>query len=120
MGTIREIPTPADKGFTEAFDCFKYIVNKLRSNIPTYQRFNLKPLLHKALPVLCTMSWAIYHPINKGLYLYIVYWLIYTNQGIKEHLNVTKNHRRLSPIKATAKLVKQQKLLYEAFAECKD
>ena len=56
MGTIREIPTPADKGFTEAFDCFKYIVNKLRSNIPTYQRFNLKPLLHKALPVLCTMS----------------------------------------------------------------
>ena len=67
------IPDPCDKELAEAFDRFECFVNKLRNNLPTYRRFNLKPLLRKAMSALRTMSFAIGHPRDKGLAPYMAY-----------------------------------------------
>ena len=53
--SLGEVPNPVDKELVRAFDRFKCLVNKLRNNLPTYRRFNLKPLLCKAMSALCTM-----------------------------------------------------------------
>ena len=65
--------TPCDKEVAAAFDRFELLVNKLRYNLPTYRRFNLKPLLRKAMSALCTLSCAICHPTDKGLGPYVAY-----------------------------------------------
>ena len=57
--------TPVDNELAAAFDRFEVLVNKLRSNLPTYRRFNLKPLLRKAMSALCTLSCVICHPTDK-------------------------------------------------------
>ena len=102
--------TPCDKEVAAAFDRFELLVNKLRHDLPTYRRFNLKPLLRKAISALLILSCAICHPTDKGLGPYVAYRQNYMSQGIKEHLNNPENYTRLSSEEAKAELAEQKKI----------
>ena len=117
---MEKVLAPVDNELAATFDHFEVLVNKLRNDLTTYRRFNLKPLLHKTISALCTLSCAICHPTDKGLSPYVAYQPNYMNQGIKEHLDHLNKYTRLSSIEATAELGEQKKLFYEAFIEYKD
>ena len=68
---LEKVPTPVDNELAVGFDRFEVLVNKLRNDLPTYQKSNLRPLLRKAMSALCTLSCAICHPTDKGLGLYV-------------------------------------------------
>ena len=96
--------TPVNNELAAAFDRFEVLVNKLRNNLPTYRRFNLKPLLQKVMSALRTLSCVICYPIDKGLGLYVEYRPNYMRQGIEEYLDTPDNYTRLSADEATAEL----------------
>lgn len=98
-----------------AFDRFETLVNELRNNIPTYRRFNLRPIQRRALSALKKMKLVIAYPTDKGLGPYVAYRPNYIKQALKEHLTVDKNYKRLLPAEAEQELAKQRELLREAY-----
>ena len=64
-------PDPCEEPHASAFDKFEQIVTSLRKDLPTYRRFNSRPIQRRALSALRKDEMSIIYPTDKGLGPYL-------------------------------------------------
>ena len=106
------IPPPLREPYLSAFEKFETAINHKRRNLPTYRRWNLRPIQRRALKQIQANKSIIIHGSDKGLGPYCVLKSTYIKQSLKEHMLNPNNYVRLSPDEAVKEL-KEQKLAFE-------
>ena len=79
-------PDPCDKEFEEAFLKFENELTIYRRNLPSFRRFNLRPIQRRAMSTLLQMG-VIIHGADKGLGPYVASRPKAIKQVITEHLS---------------------------------
>jgi hypothetical protein len=110
-------PEPCEDPHASAFQRFENMVNDLRNNIPTYRRYNLRPIHRRALSAFKKMNMAICYSADKGLGPYVVHRPDYIKQGFTEHLTNKYNYVRLLPEEAVQALSEQKKQFKKVYNE---
>ena len=102
----------------QAVGRFEEAIDKLRRSLPSYRRFNFRPLHRRALST-CKLLGLVYHPADKGVGPYVAPRGTYFRQGFKEHLSNTYNYVKVSPDDAAAELLAQKVEFKKIFQEFK-
>ena len=63
---------PCPNPHAKALDNFEDEINVLRQNLPSYRRFNLRPIQRRALSILVLNNLIIVFPTDKGLGPYVI------------------------------------------------
>ena len=98
-----------------AFDKFEREMNSLRKNLPTWRRFNLRPIQRRALSELRKLNKIICYPSDKNLGPYVINRDVYIKQMLSEHLLNEDNYKNLSTPEAEEAIAKQKGDLLEAY-----
>ena len=109
----------SDNPFANAVQRFEDTVNELRHALPTYRRFNLRPLHRRALSSFSTLG-LICHPADKGVGPYVAPRGKYFHQGYTEHLSNKYNYVQLTAEEAKTELSSQKTAFLALFSEFRD
>lgn len=110
---------PCPNPHAKALDNFEEEINVLRRNLPSYRRFNLRPIQRRALSILVLNKLIIVFPTDKGLGPYVIDRDGYMRGALKEHLTNTANYKRLTTAEAEIAYDLQKKNLISLFTQHK-
>ena len=109
----------SDNPFASVVQRFGDTVNKLRHRLPTYRRFNLRPLHRRALSLFITLG-LVCHPADKGVGSYVAPRGMYFHQGFTEHLSNEYNYVQLLADQAKVELASQKSEFLALFSKYRD
>ena len=110
-------PDPCGEPLASSFTKFEHLISDMRKALPTYWRFNLRPIHCQALSSLQRDKMIIIYPSNKNLGSYIVHRPNCIRQCLHEHLLSTNNYRQLSPSSTHQELHFQENVLIQQYKD---
>ena len=113
-------PPPCPQKLSNAVTEFENKITTMRKNLPTFRRFNLRPIYRRALAQLKKQNLVVCHPTNKGLGPYIIDRETYIKQILTERLTNDENYRQLSPEQANQAFIQQRRRFQRLFLKHKN
>ena len=99
-----------------AFTKFETIINRFRRRLPTWRRFNLRPIQRRCIKQIHANKSIIIHGSDKGLGPYVAPKPTYIKQSLTEHMLNPINYVRLSATAAEKELKEQKDAFLTAYS----